>query len=341
MKKRTAVLAILTLVFTCLLFSACESRNAVSVPGKDTPINGEQTTEQGNKYYTVTVDNAVTVTSGTYKEGTTVTLTAPEIEYKLFDCWYYQGKKASEEKTYEFTVEENAAVRAVYVDSYTVFLDAGEGKIDCDKIIVGENRSFTVPVPVREHFTFLCWKRNSREMTDEKGNSLVGYDYDKDITLVACYEEDEKFTVTEIVGETRTETTYYKGEEVILMAKDFTSVGKKFISWYKITVDDNGEETAAAVGEGRNYTFTVTENAVFEARYKISFTVELYIGSSVKIIECDEGMPTVISVGTIPEGKRFVKWINSDTGEEVSTEETFEYVASKNACFTAILEDIV
>lgn len=77
-----------------------ESEEESVLPSEDSPIN----------QYTITVINGTG--SGTYNEGSSVTITADVPEDQLFDYWDLDGVKDSEDNPYTFTVSSSATYTA-------------------------------------------------------------------------------------------------------------------------------------------------------------------------------------------------------------------------------------
>ena len=317
--------------------AACNGNTDTLVPGKDATEDDNNLPDEETVYYTITVDDSINVTSAKYKKGDSVTVTAPEVKNKSFSAWYYEGEKVTSEKTYTFSVEKDAALRTVFIDAYTVYLDARDGEAELNKVTVLNNADYVLPTATRKNYRFLGWKWENRLVTDEKGRSLAPFYFGRDVTMTAEYEEKNRFTVSVNNGETGfVDEIMYEGEKVVLTRKDLSADGKKPVGWYKIAKD--GTETL--VTKEDTFTFIVSEDVKYEARYAVSYRIIVFTASGLDVKEYADGETVTVTLGKLPAGKAFVKWVDAnDETVTLSTETTFTFTATKSMTIKAVLID--
>lgn len=336
-KKFLLPLLVLCLVFCVATLAACNGNTDTVVPGKDATGDDNNLPDDETIFYTITVDDSVKVTSAQYKKGDSVTVTAPEVKNKAISAWYYEGKKVTTEKTYTFSVEKDASLRAVFLDEYTVYLDAREGETELNNVTVLDKADYVLPTATKEHYYFKGWKWENRLVTDEKGKSLAPFDFGHDVTLTAEYEEKARFIVSVNNGEEGfVDEIMYEDEKAELTSKDLSADGKKLVGWYEIAED--GTETL--VTEGSTFSFTVRENVRYEARYAVSYRIIVFNASGVAVKDYADGETVTVTLGKLPANKVFVKWVDAnDETVTLSTETTFTFIATKSMTIKAVLAD--
>lgn len=333
-RKYLNLAAILLLCVVCgLTLLACNDTGVGStVGGKDTPIDvGQGDTDEVT--FVVTVEYFSDVVKNSYPKDSSVTVTAEDVERKIFVGWIYQGEKVSEERNYTFTVTEDASLRSVYIDEYTVYLDAGEGTLAQTEIKVGADRDYLLPIPERQYHDFLGWKAGARFVTDKKGRSLSPFDFGRDITLVAEYKEKPLYTVKIGNGEKEAkEYIYHEGETVTFTAENLLAVDKKFVYWQKVGSENKVEQSELS--------FTVTENAEYTAVYETCYRLVIWRGPTVEINEYDEATEITVTT-TDPTGKTFSHWIDSKTKETLSSDREFTFIVDKFTEISAVYDNII
>lgn len=325
------------LVFCVATLAACSGNAEIVVPGKDAAEEDNNLPDEETVLYTITVDDSINVTSAKYKKGDSVTVTAPEVKNKAFSAWYCEGKKVTTEKTYTLSVKKDASLRAVFLDEYTIYLDARDGEAELNKVTVTDNADYILPTATRKNYRFLGWKRENRFVTDEKGKSLAPFDFGRDVTLTAEYEENPRFKVSVNNGEAGfVDEIMYKDEKVELTRKDLSAAGKKLVGWYKIAKD--GTETL--VTKEDTFSFIVSEDVKYEARYVVSYRIIVFVASDVDVREYAAGETVTVTPGKLPANKEFVKWVDAnDENVELSTKKTYTFVATKPMSLKAVLRD--
>lgn len=336
-RKFLLPLLVLCLVFCVAMLAACNGNTDTVVPGKDDTEDDNNLPDEETVFYTIIVDDSINVTSAKYKKGGSVTVTAPDVKNKAFSAWYYEGEKVTTEKTYTFSVEKDASLRAVFLDAYTVYLDARDGETELNKVTVLDNADFVLPTAARKNYYFKGWKWENRLVTDEKGKSLAPFDFGRDVTLTAEYEEKPRYTVSVNNGEAGfADEIMYKDEKVELTRKDLSADGKKLVGWYKIAKD--GTETL--VTKEDTFSFSVSEDVKYEARYAVSYQIIVFTASGVEVKEYADGETVTVTLGKLPAGKTFVKWVDAnDETVTLSTETTFTFTATKSMTIKAVLKD--
>lgn len=327
---------IICLVFCVAALAACSARTDTVVPGKDSAKDDNVLPDEGIVLYTITVDDSINVNSSKHKKDDSVTVSAPEVKNKIFSAWYYEGKSVTTEKTYTFSVKEDASLRAIYLDEYTVYLDAREGKTELNNVAVAAGTDYLLPTATREHYYFKGWKWENKLVTDEEGKSLTPFDFGHDLTLTAEYEEKPCYVMSVNNGEEGfVDRIIHKDEKVELTSKDLISAGKKMIGWYEIKED--GKEELVTVND--SFSFTASGNVKYEAKYIVSYRIIVFDASGVEVKECADGETVTISLGKLPAGKTFVKWVDADDETELSTETTYTFTATKSMTIKAVLKD--
>ena len=336
-RKILLPLLVLCLFFCVATLAACNGNTDTVVPGKDFTEDDNNLPDEETVFYTITVDDSINVTSSKHKKGDSVTVTAPEVKNKAFSSWHCEGEKVTTEKTYTFSVEKDASLRAIFLDEYTVYLDARDGEAELNTVTVTDNSDYVLPTATRKNYRFLGWKRENKFVTDEKGKSLAPFDFGRDVTLTAEYEEKPRFKVSVNNGETGfTDEIMYKDEKVELTRKDLSADGKKLVGWYKIAKD--GTETL--VTREDTFSFIVSEDVKYEARYAVSYRIIVFAASGVEVKEYAAGETVTVTLGKLPANKVFVKWVDAnDESVTLSTETTFTFTATKSMTIKAVLND--
>ncbi|MBQ6051776.1 MAG: Cna B-type domain-containing protein, partial [Clostridia bacterium] len=158
--------------------------------------------------------------------------------------------------------------------------------------------------------------------------ALNGVESAQDTRTLAVWAEYEQnvFTVKYIVeGETHTTDTYYSGDTLTLPA-DPVVEGKDFDGWFDGDTEYSGGEAV---------TSDLTLVAKFKDQYAVSFVVLADDGSVIERL-AQYFKSSGEAIQTMPQdpfvaGKVFVKWVNEDTGEEVTADtvvtESFRAIA--------------
>ncbi len=340
MKRRILFFTVLLVLCSCMmLLAACGDGNT-SIDGKDDPIIDNVIGDEGKVVFSVMVDDGVSVTTSSREKDSSMTVVAPAVDGKLFLAWYMEGEKVSDEAEFTFTVVGDCALRAEYVDTHTVHLDAGEGEVEVSSVTVGQGLSFALPIAVRRHFIFLGWEWGGRLITDDEGISVENFSLGRDVTLNAKYQEKNKYSVKISNGEVELEPEIYYEDEVIeLTAEDLSDIGKKMVGWYLVTESDDGVEETL-VSSNDVFSFTVKGNVEYVAKYEIAYKIEVTFGTLISIMEFGQGETVDINYTEDPIGKQFSHW-KDGAGNIVSTERNFSFEATQSLVLDAVFTDIL
>lgn len=334
-KLRRVFLLLLAVLLSLCLFAlaACDGDAGTEVEQDPTIV--ETTT------FTVTVFDGNTVYTKQVRETEEITVVAEDLDDKVFAGWSVEGRIVSKDKSYTFTVGDDAAVNAVYKDVYTLYLFAGEGTVSTPSVTVVSGEKYTLPVPTREHHEFVGWYDGVRQYTDDKGKSLAPLDTDGDVNLTAKYIAIPTFTVKVDDGVETTETSYYRGEEVTVSAATLSD--RRCDGWYHTVVatGDNGEtsENEERLSAETTYTFVVTEDVFLYAKYHVSYKVTVIGGSGSG--DYLPGQECTIRYRAI-EWQEFRYWMNYTTKEPLKddndddvTTESYTFVVTESVMIQA------
>ncbi len=117
-------------------------------------------------YYFITLENGSFsdgFAKGLYKEGEAVTVTADDLEWKLFSSWCdSSGKEISDSSVAEITVgASNARYVASYIDSNITYV-LNDGVFDADvELGYTPGTELTLPTPTRDGYVFSGWFTSS------------------------------------------------------------------------------------------------------------------------------------------------------------------------------------
>lgn len=274
----------------------------------------------------VEADHGTVEGAGHYTEGETATLTAIPAEGYYFVGWSNGDEIVSEENPYEFVVNEDVdleAVFAIYTYTMTVTVNdeemgSVEGMPETETIDYGTEVILTAVA--NEGYRFVNW---SNELTEETITVVVT----SDTALVANFEAIPTYTVTVVATEGGSVTN--AGENTVYEGETFTATatadeGYHFVGW------SNGETSATVT---ITVTASITLTATFEADPQpVNYTIT---------VEYDENMGTVTGAGTYQEGEtvtltatpnagyEFVGWSNGETST------TITFVATQDITLTA------
>ena len=160
-----------------------------------------------------------------------------------------------------------------------ITLDAAEGTLDED--IVKElvfNNSFVLPIPSREGYTFDGWYCDEKRITDEKGVSIIIWEYRDDKTLSAHW-QPKKYRIEMNVNDSRAGSIlgdgYYDcGSSVTISATK--NIGYRWLGWY---------EAERKVSDNYSFTFDMpAKDVTYTAAFELC--VDHAIGEKCVCIKC-------------------------------------------------------
>lgn len=334
---RRAFLLLLAAILSLCLFAlvACGETTDATGSEEEEPI--EETTS-----YAVSVYNGREVFTLEIKEGEEIVLSAADRENEYFVGWSIEGRMTSSENPYTFRPISDVSVNAIYKQTFTIRLFAGEGEISEDTFVFVEGSSYSLPVPTYEHNVFLGWYDGAQQYTDEKGKSLAPLDTLFDLNLTAKYEPIPTFTVRANNGEEIVDHVYYQGEEVTLTAVSIAN--KKCDGWYAMVVEttEEGErEKEVQLTASSSYTFIVSENTSIYAKYHESYKITVDGGAGGG--DFRPGEICTVTLRNSMTWRSFRYWRNYYTGEpirdgegQIITSETFSFEVTESLIIEAV-----
>lgn len=110
------------------------------------------------------------------------------------------------------------------------------GDICSKTVVVVRDSAFTLPVPVRDGYTFVGWFTaitDGEQLTDAEGKSLKKYDKDEAIILYAVFEANANKVSFDANGGTGSmpEQTIHTDEIAKLVSNTFAKAGYTFVGW--------------------------------------------------------------------------------------------------------------
>ena len=302
--------------------------------------------------YTVNVTSSGggTVTGGgSYREGTSVTVTAVPASGYRFTEWRENGTKVSDNASYTFIIDKNRTLTAIFEKaetpavSYIVFLSATPGGTVTGSGSYAENAAVTVTATPADGYHFVEWQENDEKVSD---GTLYQFNITGNRTLRAIFALDApaqtlrySVEVDAVPAEGGTVTGGGKFEEEAEITVTATpNEGYRFLHWMA-----DGRQ----VSTSPNYTLTVSESlsltAVFE-KEATDLVQSCTINVSASPAEggtvtgngsYDRGTPVTIAA-TPASGYRFVEW--RANGAQVSATASYTFTANANQTFTAVFE---
>ena len=203
--------------------------------------------------------------SGSYLEGTQVTITATPAEGYEFVNWTKDEEIVSTENPYTFTVTENVALVANFKlippTKYNVTVTAENGTVT-GAGEYEEGAEATLTATAAEGYEFTCWTSGEDTVSTENPYKFT---VTADVALVANFKliPPTKYNVT-VTAENGTVTgagEYEEGAEATLTAT--AAEGYEFTCW------TSGEDT---VSTANPYKFTVTADLALVANFKKAIT---------------------------------------------------------------------
>ncbi len=153
--------------------------------------------EELKNYSLVMNANGGTITdiSGSYQEGTSVSLANPTKEGYIFGGWYTTSNFTAESKlTNVLTINSDVSIYAKWLlDGYVITLNAGIGKVDYQEVIVKEYEIFTLEVPTTKEYKFFTgWYLGLEQITDKEGQCLKPWNVLDNVELTAGWADSYK-----------------------------------------------------------------------------------------------------------------------------------------------------
>ena len=147
------------------------------------------TTYSENCQVTVSAENGTVNGAGTFKIGTSVTLTAVPNDGYEFVNWTVGGKEVSTANPYTFTVNDNITLVANFKEAaaktYTITTSATNGTVEGAATVV-EGESVTLTATANQGYKFVNWTVGGVEVSTDNPYTFVPTE---DATVVANFEQ--------------------------------------------------------------------------------------------------------------------------------------------------------
>ena len=147
------------------------------------------TTYSENCQVTVSAENGTVEGAGTFKIGTSVTLTAAPNDGYEFVNWTVGGKEVSTANPYTFTVNDNITLVANFKEAaaktYTITTSATNGTVEGAATVV-EGESVTLTATANPGYKFVNWTIGGVEVSTDNPYTFVPTE---DATVVANFEQ--------------------------------------------------------------------------------------------------------------------------------------------------------
>lgn len=270
----------------------------------------------------------VTIINGTCSDeyvakGDTVTITAnnPDNGY-AFIGWQDENENiVSRDKTYEFAVESNVTLTAVFrIKDLTLTVTNGQGSGTYAK-----GQQVTISADKKDNgYVFDCWQdENDNPISNEEVYTFI---INESRELKATYKlKDVVVTVYYGSGS----GTYKYGDTVNLVA-NAPENGKTFSCW----MSDSGD----VLSREETYSFVVKEDISISAIFTTVFYDITIINGTSSLESAYYNQEVTISTQNIP-GKTFKGWENKD-GQIVSKENPYTFNVKGDVYLTAVFEDV-
>ena len=276
--------------------------------------------------------------AGEYEYGTMATLEAiPEEGYHFVE-WLDGFTTVSTEEVYQFSVEEDVYLEAVFeINKYSIQVEVyeeGTGEAFGEGMDIEHGTEVTVTARPAAGYYFAYWKNFAKDevVSEEENYTFLA---SEDITLTALFFPNTyKVTVEAEHGTVEGAGEYEHGQEVTLTVT--ADEGYEFVRW---------EVDGVEVSTDPEYTFDIYAAdvhavAVFQAlRFEVSVSARAEDGTAtidgVTLAEYEYG--TVVTAVATPEvGRQFVNW--TVEGVEVSTDAEYTFTVTETVHLEANFE---
>ena len=291
--------------------------------------------------YKITYDAGLgNITSGAKKSYTVEDVVAfdePTLKGYQFEGWYlekdYKTKVTNTEGlSGDITLYAKYSARKYYIN-----LAEKEGvNYEINKIEVSYGSSFNLPVVEKKNYIFKGYvTEDNKLITDELGNSLVNYCFEKDVTVYPTF-YPASFTLTikynenegDIVGSG--EYLYNSLVQLVATPKDEYS----FVGWYLVSLDNVTLNNL--LSSDLDYQCKIEGEMIVEARFtKYSLTVSMEEEYGGELLTKYDGQ--FVTAGKeieleikINEGYCFLGWYNN--GRLISNEPKTTFIMTKENC---------
>ena len=279
-----------------------------------------------------------TVTGGgEYYKGSTATLIATPKDNCYFEGWTENGNVVSTNAKYEFPVDKNRTLIAVFKQETVTVLaspnNTAYGSVTGASTYT-KGSQVNLIATANTGYRFINWTEENTIVCSEANYSFTAK---RDVNLIANFVVDEDTIAVSAnndkYGSVSGGGTYQKGKPVTLTAT--ANNGYIFVNW-----TENGN----VVSTDATYSFPMENARTLVANFKPkTFNVTVSAspsegGTVEKSGSCEYDTPVTVKA-TPAEGYRFLNW--SEGGNPVSTNAEFSFTVSKDRALTAIFEKIV
>jgi len=222
--------------------------------------NAATLTVNAKPTYTITAESSPaeggTVSgSGSYTEGTSVTLTATVNSGYRFVGWMENGQQVSADATYTFTANSNHTLTAKFEQVYTVTVSPVEGgTATADKTTAAAGETITLTAEASKDYRFTGWTSSNEGVTFAEASSVsttftmpAG-----DVIVTAGFEQ--YYPVNSITLDKSELSLYTDESETLTATIEPDNATNQTVIWSSdkpevAMVDDDGKVTAMAAGK--------------------------------------------------------------------------------------------
>ncbi|MCR5743250.1 MAG: glycosyl hydrolase 53 family protein [Lachnospiraceae bacterium] len=284
------------------------------------------------------VTGVATLTGGgAYSEGSSVTVTAPEVDAMEFAGWYaysgssYTGSALSTDLAYTFTVSEDTALAAVY--------DASGSR--CITVIDGDSQEssyyeigteFSVTAQSEDGFAY--WINDAGSIMSTSATYTFTVVYDR--TIEAVYGDSDTVLVNFISGYDQiVESLHVSSVSAITLPDGPAKTGYDFAGW---SLDKSNVLTSAELSEAFDEALSGDKILNIYAIYTVSsdkVSITIINGSGQETEEYTVN-DVVSAVADEVDGQTFSYWMSGST--ILSYNSTYKFFAYETMTLTAVYD---
>ena len=210
-------------------------------------------------------------TEASFEKDTIVNLPNPNRENYIFEGWYTTEdfQKDTLVKN-NIKLEKDITLYAKWdIVGYVVTLDAEDGFVENEEVVLKENARFTLEVPTTDKYVFFTgWYLGEEQITDELGNGLKTWSISDNVTLVARYDETKAVEHINFMYEGEYPQRVITNEELINELSKITTINKRGYLEY------NGRQYAKLTYTGRSGIVKFNNGVLLEKDKTYYFLVE-------------------------------------------------------------------
>ena len=269
--------------------------------------------------------------SGTFEEGTPVTITATANYGYTFANWTEDDAIVSTDESYTFIIADDhdfVANFAMITYDVTVTANPVEGGIVTGAGTYAEGRAVTVTATANTGYTFDNWTEDGEMVSTDESYTFTIYDNHDFVANFTINTYNVTVTANPAEGGTVTGAgTYDYGTSVTIAAT--ANIGYTFNNW-----TEDGE----MVSTYESYTFTIADDHDFAANftintYNVTVAADPVEGGTVTGAGTYDYGTSVTVAATAIEEYSFINW--TEDGEVVSTNESYTFTIYDDHDFVA------